>query len=707
MRATHTFTIGALFHFLLLVLPLYFSFSTQELFEFNKMLLVYGVTILIAAAWLVAMIREKTVIFARTPLDIPIMLFLLVQVAATIFSIHPYTSLWGYYSRFHGGLASTIAYIVLFYAFASMISKKQLSSFFMTLFMGASLVGMYAILEHFGHSVSCLLAPGAKSFGVECWVQDVQSRVFATFGQPNWLAAYCVLLLPVGISLLRKPSTPDLHKLLYAFGSATLFLALLFTRSRSGMLAAVASIAIVVFFTALRTTQKGWKKAALWPPNPYFGATIVVLLSSLVWFGSVFTPSLSQALQKSMTDELEVIEVVEQAPVNRLDEGGTDSSEIRKIVWQGGLDIWKRYPLLGSGPETFAYSYYTDRPREHNDVSEWDFLYNKAHNELINLLATTGAFGLATYLFLWGALGYFGLISIYKAKEPLLISGLLAGLAALFVSNFFGFSTVAVTAVQHVFFAMVLIAGDMVVISKSTVKTKDEVTIGSMLGYTAIGMIAVMLLQRVWQYRAADETYLQAKSQFGSGLIEEGIGSYLRTIQLSPKEALWYDSLSEQYSTLALQLYAQDATPEAQVVLEEALTASDQALLLNNQHLNFYKTRIRVLANLSRIQPELLTQALTLTAQAQEKSPTDAKLVYTEAILHEAREARPDAVRALRRALQLKPDYLQASWRLVELLAADEQYAEAITVLESMQARLGQEDPEILKKITELEAAML
>ena len=38
----------------------------------------------------------------------------------------------------------------------------------------------------------------------------------------------------------------------------------------------------------------------------------------------------------------------------------------------------------------------------HNLTSEWDFLYNKAHNEYLNYLATTGLFGLGSYLLFIG-----------------------------------------------------------------------------------------------------------------------------------------------------------------------------------------------------------------------------------------------------------------------------------------------------------------
>ena len=40
-----------------------------------------------------------------------------------------------------------------------------------------------------------------------------------------------------------------------------------------------------------------------------------------------------------------------------LESGGTESGQIRTIVWKGALEIFKHYPLLGTGPETFAFAY--------------------------------------------------------------------------------------------------------------------------------------------------------------------------------------------------------------------------------------------------------------------------------------------------------------------------------------------------------------
>ena len=70
--------------------------------------------------------------------------------------------------------------------------------------------------------------------------------------------------------------------------------------------------------------------------------------------------------------------------------GGTDPGKIRLLVWQGAFEAWKNNPIFGTGVETFAFAYYKYKSPAHNLTSEWNFLYNKAHNEFLNYLTTTG-----------------------------------------------------------------------------------------------------------------------------------------------------------------------------------------------------------------------------------------------------------------------------------------------------------------------------
>ena len=215
--------IQSCFYTLFFLTPLLLWPYTSEVFEFNKMMFVYAMTVVIGAAWAIRSIQDKKFEFARTPFDIPILLFLSSQIASTIFSIDRHTSLWGYYSRFHGGLASTLCYILLFYALVTHFSgqAKAVKKLIYTILATATLTALYAVLERMG-------------IDKNIWVQDVQNRVFSTMGQPNWLSAYLIALLP--LSLFGLINSKNIYpRFLYGFLSFLFLMAILFTRSQSGI----------------------------------------------------------------------------------------------------------------------------------------------------------------------------------------------------------------------------------------------------------------------------------------------------------------------------------------------------------------------------------------------------------------------------------------------------------------------------------------
>ena len=101
-------TIRYAYYLLFFLTPLLLTPLNYELFEFNKMLFVYGISIIVGSAWMIRMTIEKRIIFRQTPLDIPIALFLIAHLISTINSIDPHISVWGYYGRYNGGLVSLI-----------------------------------------------------------------------------------------------------------------------------------------------------------------------------------------------------------------------------------------------------------------------------------------------------------------------------------------------------------------------------------------------------------------------------------------------------------------------------------------------------------------------------------------------------------------------------------------------------------------------
>src|SRR3989344_1306503 len=382
------------FYALFFLVPLTFASDTYELFEFNKMWLTYGLTIIIAGSWFTKMLLQRRILLCRTPLDIPILLFLLSQIISTIFSWDMHVSVWGYYSRFNGGLLSIVAYIFLYYAFVSNLAiVSMVKRLLLVSLISGAVVALWGLPSHFGYDPTCLIFRG--TLDVSCWTADFQPmvRIFSTLGQPDWLAAYLAILLPISITMFIK-SIKNLPLSIFSFLlSALFYLDLLYSGARSGVLAAWFSLAfffILYFWTQRKQIRK-------------FSILILVFFAITFFVGQPFSQLnkfMLNGIKTSISSTPPKQEVTTKPHAGEF--GGTDSSKIRLIVWKGAIDAWIKYPIFGTGVETFASAYYRFRPLSHNLTSEWNFLYNKAHNEYLNYLATTGAFGLGSYLLMIG-----------------------------------------------------------------------------------------------------------------------------------------------------------------------------------------------------------------------------------------------------------------------------------------------------------------
>ena len=591
--------IASCFYLLFALVPLVMTPFNYELFEFNKMLLVYALTVIIAAGWLIKMIVSRRLLFQRTPLDLPILLFLIFNFLSFIFSIDKHTSLFGYYSRFNGGLLSIICYSLLYWAFVSNFSSLAVQRLIKTMLFTGGLVAAYGILEHFG-------------IDANFWVQDVQNRVFSTLGQPNWLAAYLVALIP--LTWARRSS----------FLFSLFYLCLLYTKSRSGLLGF--GVAYLVFWGLAFLKQK---KSIL---KSFLLFTFVILLLTL----------LARPSELSWATDTEPEILI------------TPSSEIRKIVWQGAIKIWQNHPLLGTGPETFAYSYYWYRPREHNDTSEWDFLYNKSHNEYLNYLATTGIFGLGSYLLIIAFFVIFNYqFSIFN-EFSIFNLALFAGWLGILVAQFFGFSVVITNLFFFLFPAMSFVLHNP---HDKKTHTRNFVRL-NWQQYSAIAIVLFFIfyflffILRLWY---SDYLFAQGRKQLQLEAPIEAMALFQKAVALNPGEPLFRNELAIAASQAAL------AAPE---LAEFAIQQSDQALKISPYHLNYWKSRVKMFYYLGQVDKKYYQQALESLLKAHEMAPTDAKITYNLATLYDYLDEKEKAISAMQEAVTLKPNYTLAQQRL-------------------------------------------
>lgn len=645
-------TIQYSFYLLFFLVPLVLTPWNYELFEYNKMMFVYSMTVVIIGSWVGKMIVNQEIKIQKTPLDIPLALYLISSVLSTIFSLNPHTSLWGYYSRSHGGLISTLCYILLFYAFVSNIKRKEALYTIYIVLVSAFLVSFYGILERLG-------------IDAQYWIQDVKNRVFSTLGQPNWLGAFinALIFLPLALSLTSKPHPLNPKKALSISLYVIYLLCLIFTNSKSAILAFW--IGLVFFSLLILKSNKNLAKkiGLLWLATLF----IYLFLGQKTYHYIKKVP-----LWLDIFSNKPVATPLPLSPIPSQNKPFiSESSEIRRIVWQGAIKIWKHYPFFGSGVETFGYAYYNFRPSEHNLLSEWDFLYNKAHNEFLNILACQGTIGIVTYLFLITAFLWWAFKKTQKTKiNNFLLFSLISGYLTILITNFLGFSVVVV----GLFFF--LIPGFCFVLTKTyknqffrlkLISKKPKFLKDSFLIILLLWML--FSLYSILQFWRADYYFSRGEKYYKTNYLINSLMDLEKAIQLNPREALYHNQLAQAAAKLAVVYHQTDASQSAQIIdqlKDLSVQEAETTLLLNSVHLNFYKANAKVFIYLSVIDPIFNDRAIETLVQASKLAPTDAKIFYNLGILYQQMGDLEKAQQTWQKALSLKPNYHQVKQLLQE-----------------------------------------
>lgn len=612
-----SFTKPIIFLFLTLIFftPIIFTQSNSELFELPKMYFVYLITILIVTFHLVNVLQKKVPLFKKTFLNIPLILFLISQIISTVYSIDPHTSLFGYYSRLNGGLLSLICYSSLYWILSVYINqnvKKQIINF--SLF-SAFLISIYAIAEHFG-------------IDKNMWVQDVQNRVFSTLGQPNWLAAYLCIIIPFSFYKLLESKTL-LHKSYFLLLTFSFYLALLFTKSKSGIIACLISLAIYFVIQFFKNKQS--RKLLI------INYSLLIILSLLInnpikdiFISSVKTPRMASLPSTNNAESSKILI--------------TSSGNIRKIVWTGAIDLWKKFPIFGTGVETFAYSYYWTRPIEHNLTSEWDFLYNKAHNEYINYLATTGLVGFTTYLILI----FFILINCLKQiKQNQLVPVILVSFISILITNFAGFSVV----ITSLFFFLLPSFLNSNEDGINNQKTNFNLLIIPLI------LLSLFFTKKIIFFYIADIAYNKAESFESRNDYQNALSFIKLSHKYNSSEPLYTDKLASIYSKMAL-------STEKQEYIDQAINYSNLTINSSPANINFWKQRAQTYLYLSGVDSKYFSEAITALNKANLLAPTDPKILYSIGQFLETAKLSKEAIPYYQKAIELKPNYDYAYFAL-------------------------------------------
>ncbi|MBI3366654.1 O-antigen ligase family protein [Candidatus Roizmanbacteria bacterium] len=395
----------------------------------------------------------------------------------------------------------------------------------------------------------------------------------------------------------------------------------------------------------------------------------------------------------------------------------TESFDIRKIVWKGAIDLANKFPLFGSGVETFAFAYYFVRPEAHNLTSEWDYLYNKAHNEYLNYVATTGYVGLGTYLIMIAVLIFFAIKQITKkiSNSQLLTICLLLAYISILITNFFGFST---TTINLFFYGIPAII--MILSYKKDEEQKPPSNTNILvtnLQWVSIG-IAVLatffLLISCINYFLADVTYARADAFSKTGDYQSAARLLTQALKYR-YEHVYEDKLSYVLANLAISASYQKQSQLAQQIQTLSDNYNKKSLQASPKNVLYWKTRAKnhYLFYQIGLDRKTLEEGIEALEEAKSLSPTDPKIPYSlsifKSLLYDDEKKRGQKEEYMVQSLQdveysvhLKPDFRDGYFLKAQLLKKYGQKEKAKETYEYILNILNPSDEDVKKELQSL-----
>lgn len=313
--------------------------------------LVLAVIAMLAAAalWALVSVAEKTVRWH------PALIMLAgVAVLATVSSLvthDPLFSLLGQSERLEGLVTWWLYAAVVAISMQVVAGQRDLRTMAEFIAASAGLLAVYGLLQFFGIDwVDRTFEP----IGFD------PRRAFATFSNPNFLAGFLVLALPLGAGLAvtsRTPGRRGVWWVLTGFIAAALFAT--FTRG-----AWIAALVELVLFSLL--AMRG--RAALSKRDATALAVAGLLLLAVV------------GVSLTSTGEIGLVE--------RLTVGGSTSERLPTL--QAAAAATAEKPLLGWGPDTFLAAFRHVRPDAYAAQFGEESTINNAHSWPFQVAATLG-----------------------------------------------------------------------------------------------------------------------------------------------------------------------------------------------------------------------------------------------------------------------------------------------------------------------------
>jgi len=651
-----TFSLGAIFF----GLPLFFTGLAFQGLAFEKQMYFYVWILLALVAWAAKGVIVGEMKIRRTPLDLPILAFVLVYGIVTLTSIDRWHSFLGAFGDPSRGFVGVIALVVAYYMLFSTATRKKMYLFLGLMIFSSSLVSLWSALA-------------IMNFMPQKMMSVVPANLLGSFSSLVVLVSCMIPIAMAAILKIRDGRYSRMTQRILTVGllgsllvDLFLLLALNAFVSWSGWMSLIIGVVLFLVYVlsgVVKTKQFSWT----WLPMAVFIVLMVLLMSGPI---SIVRTNLP-----------------------------TEVSLNTATSWTIAKESLKKNFFLGSGPATYGFDFSLRRPQELNQSTLYNLRFYQGTGlffEALSTIGTLATFFLAVVAFSFISIGFY-LLSHSKGKNAMI------GLGLFSASIIFIIDVLTATASGPIILIGCLLAtvamfflveerGIKENFLMLSLKASAKYALALAFIFMVISASVIYLFVFIGKAYAAD--VYAGLSNRSQNITEASVGKLVKAVNLYGKEAKYYSLLGQEFGVLANAEAAKD-TKQRNVEnvknnLNYSISAAIQGRDLNKNDVGAVEVLAQIYENSGLYVADSLNLALDNYKRALELEPHNPVyfLKIGEIRLSQAANEKDDASK--KAAVEDAKSWLQKS------VNEKSNLAEAQYQLGSVQEILGDHDGAIL-----------
>jgi tetratricopeptide (TPR) repeat protein len=626
--------------------PLLFLNQTTEFFDMPKLIFLIVSTLLLLGLWIASWIFKGKVSFTRTPLDIPLLFLLGIVLISTYFSVTKTAAIYGNFPTVHGSAVAWVTYILLYFVTVSHLKTISRIKTFLTVLYGSAVVVVLITFFSF--------------FNLYLPFDFARAANFTPTGSSFSTIAFLLLLLPLPLFSLLNPNK---H---FSFPVA-LGLAILFslTIALIGSLPTYIALALIYVLCVFVSKPHQVRRTL-----PMFLIPVVVTAGALFL---AYTPFPGNALYQQERNFPKEI----QLPF--------------AISWKVTASTFRDAPFIGTGPSTYLFNFSSYKPAEFNQTRFWNFSFDNAYNEFLQILGTLGILGFSAVVFLsmiilrtaWKNLS----VDTAEGDEsrPVFIPALaISAIISIVLLAIHAATLVSLVLTLFIFAALMMsqraIREKVVEFAlgiKATTSDNKQFDLFPVLIFIVFLVGTVPALYKLVNVVAADYYHRQALAQANkSGTLTY---QYLQKAEsLNPEIDLYRVDMAQTNFALANAIAAQKgptaANPQGsltdqdrqtiQTLISQAVNEGRAAVALSPRSPRNWEVLASIYRNISGVADNALAFSLDAYGRAIQRDPLNPALRLNVGGIYYTAKNYDLAIRFFTDAINLKPDYVNAYYNL-------------------------------------------